>query len=166
MEYWAKIGLSIFWNIFYLRRVILKPIGHYIPNARNLNIEHTNIKYINPIQVNVLFLWHLTIWDNLWFFEVFRGYKKETLAWNMLTFYCFYHCFRTCIWTCACWVIYKNQSKLWKDFMGAKLNFTVLNCFPFYHIETELIMKRVLVLNLTNIQSFNKSNPIKLHMNI
>ena len=35
---------------------------------------------INPVLPNVLFLYSLKTSENLWFFEVFRGYKKGTLG--------------------------------------------------------------------------------------
>ena len=45
-----------------------------------IQIQITKVTYINPIQVNVFLLSLLKILENLWLSEVFRGYKKETLA--------------------------------------------------------------------------------------
>ena len=90
MGHWAEMGLTTFWSIFHHQRVILKPIWHLYPMLE-IQIQITKVTYINPIQVNVFLLSLLKILENLWLSEVFRGYKKETLAWNRLIFYLFYH---------------------------------------------------------------------------
>ena len=40
MGHWAEMGLTTFWSIFHHQRVILKPIWHYISNARNSDTDH------------------------------------------------------------------------------------------------------------------------------
>ena len=39
---------------------------------------------VNPFHVNVPFLYSLKMSENLWFSDVFRGYKSRTLAWKGL----------------------------------------------------------------------------------
>ena len=39
---------------------------------------------LNPFQANVPYLYPLKTSGNLWFSDVFRGYRKGTLAWNGL----------------------------------------------------------------------------------
>ena len=39
----------------------------------------------NPFHATGLFLYPLKIWENLWFSDIFRGYRKRTVAWNGLS---------------------------------------------------------------------------------
>ena len=41
-------------------------------------------KSFNPFEAKVLFLYHLKTSENLWFCDIFRGYRKETFSWNGL----------------------------------------------------------------------------------
>ena len=47
-----------------------------------LNVPYTIV--INPLQPSVAFLYPLKISENLWFSDVFRGYRKATLGCNGL----------------------------------------------------------------------------------
>ena len=54
-------------------------------NLKNLGIFWKHLQNtFNPFQANVPFLYPLKTSENLWFSEVFRGYRKGTLAWNGL----------------------------------------------------------------------------------
>ena len=46
---------------------------------------NVGLKWINPFQVNVPFLYLLKTLENLWFYDVFVGYRNSTLAWKGIT---------------------------------------------------------------------------------
>ena len=54
-------------------------MGAFCNQPLHLNISFSLIVF-NPFQVNVPFLYPLSTSGNLWFFEVFRGYRNVTLA--------------------------------------------------------------------------------------
>ena len=55
----------------------------YHVNKNNSQSEST-IDTLNPFLVNVLFLHPLKTSENLWFSNIFRGYRNGTLLWNGL----------------------------------------------------------------------------------
>ena len=59
-------NFSIFWDIFLY-------FNHYI-----------QIFYISSFHANAPFLYPLKTSENIWFSDVFREYRNETLAWNGL----------------------------------------------------------------------------------
>ena len=59
----------------------------YVYSVFSIQILNTPLyASVRPFQANVPFLYPLKMSENLWFFDVFRGYKKGTLSWNGLTF--------------------------------------------------------------------------------
>ena len=60
-------------------------IRHFVGLAlKELRVLEHFLNLFNPFQVNRSFRYPLKILENLWFSEVFREYKKGTLAWNRL----------------------------------------------------------------------------------
>ena len=49
-----------------------------------LQARYQNNLSINPFHATGLFLFPLKTLENLWFSDVFRGYRKRTVAWNGL----------------------------------------------------------------------------------
>ena len=61
-----------------------QPLFLYGPRRITSNTATFYAVYPNLFQVNVVFLYPLKTSENLWFSDVFRGYRKGTLTWNGL----------------------------------------------------------------------------------
>ena len=48
--------------------------------ARQQSVTLVHLLILNPLQANVPFLYPPKMSENLWFFDVFRGYRKGTLT--------------------------------------------------------------------------------------
>ena len=61
-------------------------INYYLVNFVQVKGCTAQQSYINPFQTNVSFLYPLKTSENRRFSDVFRGYRKGTLAWNRLRY--------------------------------------------------------------------------------
>ena len=61
---------------------IYNPQGSKLFNRLTLGFGH--IRELNLFQANAPFLYPLKTSENLWFSDVFRRYRKETLTWNLI----------------------------------------------------------------------------------
>ena len=92
------IGRSLFENVCLI--VFTFTAAVHVGNSRNVSLlekckgvfralphiyDETFAKKINPLQANVPFLYPLKTSENQKFSDIFRGYRKGTLAWNGLT---------------------------------------------------------------------------------
>ena len=77
----------------------------------------------NPFNTNDLFWYPLKTSKNLWFSDVFRGYRKRSVTWNVLTYY-----FLTRLKVSSNFIYYKtafwkpvrNELNLFAKSMGSK----------------------------------------------
>ena len=51
-----------------------------------ITVTLPNSEWINPFHATGLFLYPLKTSENLWFFDVSRGYRKKPVAWNRLIY--------------------------------------------------------------------------------
>ena len=78
-KYFDYFIIKIWWLLYYWNIITTKAIRIFV----NINPFHTNVPFLYPLKTL----------ENLWFSDVFRGYRNGTLAWKVLTHFSPVLCF-------------------------------------------------------------------------
>ena len=78
------------WSILLITLVTTAYLDtRYIRNIRSFKTQVCQL-LLNPFHATGFFLYLLKASENLWFSDVFRGYRKRTVAWNGLMYQLFF----------------------------------------------------------------------------